>query len=98
LAIARVGRNESAGITEAQRQAIAEAMKLILEEDRDRGIGPDQRFDCPACRANREVAGAILYGETRLCNACATVFEVQRVSRRVSTAAEYVLRARPRSA
>jgi hypothetical protein len=90
LAIAGYESTGISSITEAQQEAIEEAMKLILEEDRDRGIGPDERFDCPGCHGNREAAGAVEYPEVRLCNSCATRFEVARVSRKVRTSAEYV--------
>jgi len=92
LAVVDYGANGTAGVTEAQKEAIEEAMKLILEEDRDRGIGPDERFECSGCGVNREMAGAVTYDEVRLCNACATRFEVERMNRKVRTSAEYVRR------
>jgi hypothetical protein len=84
------------GITEGQREAIKEAMKLILEEDRDRGLGPNDRFQCAFCDESREIAGAVTYGEFRLCNACATDFEVERLGRNVHNVSEYVGRRRPK--
>ena len=85
----------SAGITDGQRDAIEEAMKLILEEDQDRGIGADERFACAGCGEKREAAGAVTYDGVRLCNGCATRFEVDRVSRVVRTSAEYIVLRRP---
>jgi hypothetical protein len=86
------------GITEVQRQAVEAAMNLILEEDRERGIGPDERFRCSGCAIDREAAGAVMYEGVRLCNACATGFEVERMSGTVRSSAEYVRRRTKRPA
>jgi len=98
LAVVDYGANGTAGATEVQKEAIHEAMRLILEEDRDRGIGPNDRFECSACGGNRELAGAVMYDEVRLCNACATRFEVDRMNRKVRSSAEYVRRRTNRTA
>jgi hypothetical protein len=90
LAVVDYGANGTAGVTEAQKEAIEEAMKLILEEDHDRGIGPADRFECAGCGITRGLAGAVIYDEVRLCNECATRFEVERTGRKVRTSAEYV--------
>ncbi|MEX0750377.1 MAG: hypothetical protein WD359_06160 [Dehalococcoidia bacterium] len=98
MAVVGYGANGIAGVTEEQREAIEEAMKLILEEDRDRGIGPDDRFKCAGCGISREAAGAVTYDQVRLCNGCATRFEVERMNRKVRTSAEYVRRRTKRTA
>ncbi|HET6614382.1 MAG TPA: hypothetical protein VFH62_00725 [Dehalococcoidia bacterium] len=98
MAIVGYGERGISGVTEGQREAIEEAMKLILEEDQDRGIGPDAQFECPGCHETRGEAGAVTYEDIRLCNACATRFEVERTARQVRSSAEYVRRRTQRTA
>jgi hypothetical protein len=98
LAIVGYGERETPGVTEGQREAIEEAMRLILEEDQDRGVGPNERFECAGCGKSRGAAGAVTYEDIRLCNACATRFEVERTARTVRSSAEYVRRRAPRTA
>jgi hypothetical protein len=87
-----IDRGERSGfeVTEGQREAIEEAMRIIIEEDRDRGIDPLARFRCERCRRPEHLLGSVLYGDIRLCNLCATTFEVARISGRVRTCAQYV--------
>ena len=98
MAIVGYGERGTSGVTKGQREAIEEAMKLILEEDQDRGIGPDERFECAGCGESRGAAGAVTYDDIRLCNACATRFEVERTARTVRSSAEYVRRRTQRTA
>lgn len=94
MAIVRSNGTRSAGITEGQRQAIEEAMEIILEEDTERGIGSDT-FPCSACSMSASIAGAIQYEtELRLCHACATRFELAHLDGQVRTCAEYVANVR----
>jgi hypothetical protein len=89
LAIDR-GERSGFGITEGQREAIEEAMRIIIEEDRERGIDPRATFECERCRRPEQLLGSVLYGDIRLCNRCATTYEVARISGRVRTCAQYV--------
>ena len=84
------------GITSAQREAIEEAMRLLVEEDRDRGVDAASDFACPACSRRRPLAGSVLYDDIRLCNHCATGYEVARINGVLRSCAEYVS-ARPQS-
>lgn len=89
MAIDRSPRADQ-GVTKGQREAIEEAMRIIAEEDQQRGIDPAAMFHCSRCRRPRQMIGSVEYGEIRLCNVCATKFEVARVSGKVRTYAEYV--------
>lgn len=81
-----------AGVTAEQRNAVEEAMRIILEDDRLKGeIGT---FECAACARETSHAGSILYAEQRLCHSCATRFELARLERRVRTCDEYVRKMR----
>jgi hypothetical protein len=79
------------GITEAQREAVSEAMRAILEDDLRRPEAVIQ-FRCAGCVESRPGAGAIDYEGTRLCHACATEYEVARVSGALRSPAEFVAR------
>lgn len=87
-----IDRGERSGfeITEGQREAIEEAMRIIIEEDRERGIDPLARFKCERCRRPEQLVGSVLYEDIRLCNRCATTYEVARISGRVKTCVQYV--------
>lgn len=85
-----LGQRTRDGITEVQRQAIDEAMRILVEEDRHRGIDPLATFRCERCRRNRSYLGSVDYDGIRLCNDCATSFEIARLGGRVRNCAQYV--------
>jgi hypothetical protein len=80
------------GVTPGQFEAITEAMKLIAEEDQERGMLGTPEFSCPACGKARTRVGSVDYDGIRLCNDCATGFEVARINHSAGTCAEYVAR------
>jgi len=86
-------RNDSgtdAGITKGQLEAIEEAMRIIIEDDRERGVDPAARFTCARCARLRPLLGSIEYDSIRLCNACATLFEVARLNGKARTCAAFL--------
>lgn len=89
MAIDRLPRAE-ARVTEGQREAIEEAMRIIMEEDRERGIDPAALFRCPRCRRDRQLIGSVEYEGVRLCNSCATTFEFARLTGKARSAAAFV--------
>ncbi len=78
------------GVTKGQYEAITEAMRLIVEEDRERGIDSLSEFVCAACARPRTMVGSVEYDGIRLCNDCATAFEVARVDHTAGSCAEFV--------
>lgn len=68
------------GPTAGQLQAVYEVMRMLREDDRDRGLSAEQVIDCAICKRQRSAAGAIRYGATTLCNGCATDYEVLRLA------------------
>lgn len=89
MAIARAYAHYNRATTR-QRNAIAEVMRVLLEEDRQRGERGS--FECSACGGQQPLAGSIEYDDAlRFCHTCATSFELARVERRVRTSAEYAL-------
>ncbi len=78
------------GVTKGQFEAVAEAMKLIIQEDRERGLDATVTFVCPACDDLRVRLGSVEYEGIRICNRCATGFEVARINHSAGTCAEYV--------
>ncbi|MGD9889967.1 MAG: hypothetical protein AB7R89_21335 [Dehalococcoidia bacterium] len=65
--------------TPGQIRAVYTAMRIIAEDDRERGA-PLDTVACTACRRDRPAAGAVRYGAAHLCNGCATDFEVLRLA------------------
>ena len=65
--------------TPGQIRAVYTAMRILAEDDRERGA-PLDTVECTACRRDRPAAGAVRYAEAHLCNGCATDFEVLRLA------------------
>ena len=78
------------GVTQGQFEAVTEAMKLIIQEDRERGLDATLKFICPACRELRARMGSVEYEGIRICNDCATGYEVARINHSAGTCADYV--------
>ncbi|TAK67116.1 MAG: hypothetical protein EPO22_03220 [Dehalococcoidia bacterium] len=89
MAIDRLPRAE-ARVTEGQREAIEEAMRIIVEEDRERGVDPFATFGCRRCGKQRQLIGSVDYEGIRLCNSCATRFEMARMTGKARSAAAFV--------
>ncbi len=68
------------GPTNGQVQAVYAVMRLLREDDRDRGRTPDETIDCTPCRRDRPAAGSVRYGAVTLCNGCATDYELLRLA------------------
>ncbi|HEX5479447.1 MAG TPA: hypothetical protein VFY79_06970 [Dehalococcoidia bacterium] len=83
-------------VTKGQVEAITEAMRLIAEDDRQRGIDRAAPFTCGACGRQRSMVGSVDYGGIRLCNDCATGYELARITHSVTTCEEYAHQRRSR--
>lgn len=68
------------GPTNGQVQAVYEVMRLLREDDRDRGRTVDDTVGCTLCRRDRSAAGSVRYGAATLCNGCATDYELLRLA------------------
>ncbi len=84
------GNRANLEITAGQHDAVQEAMRIIIEDDRQRGVDPRAELACARCRRQRPMLGSLNYDDIRLCNACATGFEIARLGGRVRTCGEYV--------
>ena len=65
--------------TAAQIRAIFGAMRTFRDDDRSRAAH-DATVDCDRCGRTRPAAGALAYGRLRLCNGCATDYELLRMA------------------
>jgi len=63
-----------------QLRAVYSVMRILADEDRERGTPPESRIRCAACRRDRPAAGSVDYLGTRLCNGCATDYELLRMA------------------
>ena len=63
-----------------QLRAVYAVMRILAEDDRGRGTPAGATVLCHACRRTRAAAGSVQYDGTRLCNGCATEYEVLRIS------------------
>ncbi len=70
-----VVRRLSAG----QIRAIFGAMRTFRDDDRGRA-DPETTVVCGRCGRRRPAAGALAYGDVRLCNGCATDYELLRMA------------------
>lgn len=87
-----------AGLTPQQREAIREAMRTFIEEDFARGVPADRTERCDACARERPSAGFVTYEQARLCNDCATRYEILRTQGAVRDVGEFLRRRRRRRA
>ena len=70
-----------AGPTNGQVRAVYEVMRLLREEDRDRGLAAEEQVECTSCHRSRPAVGAVRYGNATFCNGCATDYELLRLAR-----------------
>lgn len=68
------------GPTRGQIVAVYEVMRLLREDDRERGLEDDAVIRCDACRRDRPAAGSVRYDALTLCNGCATDYELLRLA------------------
>jgi len=66
-------------LSAGQVRAIFDAMRTFRDDDlgREEGAGI---FICDRCGRARPRAGSVAYGELRLCNGCATDYELVRTA------------------
>ena len=64
-----------------QLRAVYDVMRLLREDDRERGVRPDATVRCHSCGRERAAAGAVTYPAGVYCNGCATDYEVLRLAR-----------------
>ncbi len=83
-------RQPSRALSAQQRRAIQEAMQTFVDEDLERGVDPRSEMPCPACGRRRPFAGSVAYEGVRLCNACATVYELRRAEGAVESLPEFI--------
>jgi hypothetical protein len=77
-------------LTPGQLAAVREIMRLLVEEDLDEGVSPRFRVHCDVCHRPRQMAGFVLYEGLRMCNACATEYEIARLRRLVNSAEDFL--------
>ena len=63
------------GLSGGQVKAIFDAMRTFRDDDLSRD-GGDETFECGRCGRRRPAAGSLIYGDLRLCNGCATDYEL----------------------
>lgn len=87
--IVRPRRDASA----AQLRAVYQVMRILADEDRERGTPLTRSVLCSACRRERPALGSVDYAGTRLCNGCATDYEVLRMAALVDDVEGFLRRA-----
>jgi hypothetical protein len=68
------------GATAEQLRAVYRVMRILADDDRERGTPFTSTVVCAACRRQRPAVGSVDYHGTRLCNGCATEYEVLRMA------------------
>jgi len=66
-------------LSAGQVRAIYSAMRTFRDDDGSR-VGFEAGFTCTFCGKERPLAGSLLYGDVRLCNGCATDYELLRTA------------------
>lgn len=86
----RMERHGARRFTGVQVAAIRSVMRLFVEDDLANGVPYGERGYCDACRRSRPRAGFIRYEGYRLCNRCATDYELARGSGWVVSVGRFV--------
>jgi hypothetical protein len=68
------------GASVEQIRAVYQVMRILAIDDRERGTPPTTAILCAACRRSRPAIGSVDYDGARLCNGCATDYEVLRMA------------------
>jgi len=68
------------GASVQQLRAVYQVMRILADDDRQRGIPVTRTITCAACRRGRSSIGSVDYGGARLCNGCATDYELLRMA------------------
>lgn len=89
MAALRAERDGNGGATADQLRAVYTVMRILAEDDRERSGGAISTV-CDACQRDRAAAGSVVYAGVRLCNGCATDYEVLRISRQVESLTAYL--------
>lgn len=74
-------------LSASQVRAIFDAMRTFRDDDLSRS-GGEATFECDRCGRRRPSAGSLVYGDLRLCNGCATDYELLRTAGLVSDIVE----------
>lgn len=78
------------GATTEQLRAVYEVMRILAEDDRDRAGVAGVALFCDSCGRDRPAAGSVEYAGHRLCNGCATDYEVLRISGHTADVQSYL--------
>ena len=78
------------GASDDQLRAVYAVMRILAEDDRGRSAVLPPTIPCASCRRERPAAGSVNYAGTRLCNGCATDYEVLKISAIVDDLAAYL--------
>ena len=76
--------------SDRQLQAVYSVMRLLADDDRQRGTLVDSCVWCAACRRDCAAAGAVTYDGILLCNGCATEYEVLHIAGIVAQPHEFL--------
>lgn len=77
--VASSGARPRPALSAAQIEAIYGAMRTFRDDDLARTPAAEA-IACRRCGRKRPAAGSLLYGEARLCNGCATDYELLRMA------------------
>ncbi len=78
------------GASAAQLRAVYAVMRILAEDDRERAGVQTQEIACAACHRDRPAAGSVDYSGARLCNGCATDYELLKIAGQVDDLAAYL--------
>ena len=83
------------GASVEQLRAVYQVMRILAIDDRERGMPATKTIDCAACRRGRPSIGSVEYDGARLCNGCATDYEVLRMAALVDDVQSFLERPTP---
>lgn len=78
-------------LSRKQMQAVHAVMRLLIDDDRARGVPPTVRRQCDSFGRLRPAAGFVTYPAGTLCNPCATRYELARLRHVAPLAQDWIV-------
>lgn len=78
-------------LSDSERKAIIQRIHGLATKELQTGVSPSTMVICHNCGHAKPLAGAVRYGQYRLCNDCAVQYELAKAEGNVQTIEDFVL-------
>jgi len=78
-------------LSDLERKAITARIRGLVLKEHQMGVSAGTKVICHNCGYTKPLAGAVRYGNYRLCNDCALKYELARAEGDVQTIEDFIL-------